>query len=258
MLLVDVCRQRSGTTHGCTQRNKLASQRVINKRGEVTWVSPHELFFGTKPDLSHVMAFGSQCRVLKTGPETTAAGKLQERTDRGTVLVWGGDGVQIGERSVRLILGHVVLMDDGRVVYTREVDVDESDLLAVGTSPFLPDRTSADQAAGQDSSVPTHLADIGGDTEADEEDNLSDSEAVVRPSGQPLEDFEDFEDSDVQQGDVANAPGDDEDLHPADDTALRPNDHGGRRGKRAIGSEELERAPQMPDLGFDPLRRDSA
>ena len=240
--------------HAAHCRNKLASQRVINKRGEVAWVSPHELFFGTKPDLSHVVAFGSPCRVLKTGPEKTAAGKLRERTGRGTVLVWGGDGVQIGERSVRLILGHVVLMDDGRVVYTREVDVDESDLLAVGTSPFLPDRTSTDQAVGQGSSgVPTHLADIGGDTEADEEDNLSDSEAVA----QPHEDFEDLEDSDVQQG-GANAPGDDEDLHPADETGLRPNRRGGRRGKRATGSEELERAPQMPDLGFDPLRRDRA
>ena len=270
--------------HAAHCRNKLATQRRVNKRGEVSWVSPHELFFGTKPDLSHIVAFGSPCRVLKTGPEKTAAGKLRERTGRGTLLVWGGDGVQIGDNSVRVIFGYVVLMDDGRVVYTREVDVDESDLLAVGISPFLPDRADAAGLEGNAaSSAPTHLANAGSsaptcladlrdddDVEADDDDLRSDSDAerehVTEPQGQshslddsvtePQGQSHSLEENSKASSDASSEEG--EDPQRATDEGTPPRRRGGRRGRRASISNELGRAPAMLDLGFDPLRRDRA
>jgi len=50
--------------HAAHCYSELATQRIEKKRGdEVMYLYlPHEMFFGVKPDLSHVVAFGSRCR----------------------------------------------------------------------------------------------------------------------------------------------------------------------------------------------------
>jgi len=235
--------------------NKLATQRIEGKRGDISYVSPHEMFFGAKPDLSHLVAFGSRCRVLKTGPELTSAGKLRKRTSRGVVLLWGGDGVQIGVNSLRLILGHVVLLDDGRIVYTREVDVDESDMLAVGMSPYRPDRSGADSMAAQagSTSVPTLPVD---DDAADDDE----SDAVADTADDDESDA--VADNAVEDEEVgasnSEEPSSDEGEDAEDVQVARQRSEGRTQHRTRRAQRELERAPRTLDLGWDPLRRDRA
>ena len=122
--------------HACAMRNKLASQRVENE-GEPKWISPHELFFKHKPDLRHAVAFGSPCRVLLVGPERLQQGKLGVPSVRGHVLGYGGDGIQL-DGSFRVILGYVVLLKSGKIVYSRNVEIDERSLVEGGHTPFEP------------------------------------------------------------------------------------------------------------------------
>jgi len=55
--------------HAAHCYSKLATQRIEKKRGdEVMYLYlPHEMLFGVKPDLSHVVAFGSRCRERERG-----------------------------------------------------------------------------------------------------------------------------------------------------------------------------------------------
>jgi hypothetical protein len=116
--------------HACAVRCKLASQEVLDDSGDRRFVSPDELFFGRQPDLRHLRAFGSPCRVLLLGPERVRQGKLGLPSARGRVLGYGGDGVQI-DNTYRLLLGYVVLLDTGRIVYSRHVQIDERSLVEV-------------------------------------------------------------------------------------------------------------------------------
>jgi hypothetical protein len=109
--------------HACSMRNRVASQRVESD-GVVRFVLPFELFYWRQPDVKQMVAFGAPCRVLLVGPERDAVGKLGVPSVRGCVIGYGGDGVQIGG-SVRLILGFVVVLGDGRVVFSRSVEIDE-------------------------------------------------------------------------------------------------------------------------------------
>jgi len=115
-------------------RNLLASRKLVDRDGNVAWVSPHHLFFGEKPDLSHVVMFGAPCRFLPVSIlEKQRQGKLGKRAVRGRVLVYGGFGIQV-ENTVRRLLGYVVLLDDGRIKYSRNVQIDERTLLEGGDS----------------------------------------------------------------------------------------------------------------------------
>lgn len=115
-------------------RNLMASKKLVDKDGNVAWVSPHHLFFGEKPDLTHVVMFGAPCRYLPVSlPERQRQGKLGKRAVRGRVLVYGGFGIQV-ENTVRRLLGYVILLDDGRIKYSRNVHIDERKLLEGGNS----------------------------------------------------------------------------------------------------------------------------
>jgi hypothetical protein len=120
--------------HACAMRNKLASQRVLID-GDLNWMSPHELFFKRRPDLRHAVAFGSPCRVLLMGPERLQQGKIGIPSARGHILGYGGDGIQL-DGSFRIILGYIVLLKTGKIVYSRHVQIDERDLVEGGHTPF--------------------------------------------------------------------------------------------------------------------------
>jgi hypothetical protein len=72
---------------------------------------------------------------LLLGPERLHQGKSGLPSQRGHILGYGGDGVQI-DGTLRLILGYVVLLRSGKVVYSRHVEIDERPLVEGGHTPF--------------------------------------------------------------------------------------------------------------------------
>lgn len=136
------------------KRNLIASQRVVGTAGETIWVSPYQLAMGTPPDMQHVVAFGAPCCVLATDAEQSASGKLSLRTADGIVLGWAGEGVQVDGPATRMILGYVVLLDEGRVVISRNVRVDERQLvLRGGVTPWSSSPTAGLPGPGRSSAA---------------------------------------------------------------------------------------------------------
>jgi hypothetical protein len=116
-------------------RNKLATQRVVDaETGAVVWKTPFELFYHRRPSLKHACVFGAPCRVLLLG-EQRPKGKFSPHTVRGKVLGRGEDGVQLG-KVYRYLLGWVILIEDGRIAYSRHVVIDERGFLEGGHTPF--------------------------------------------------------------------------------------------------------------------------
>jgi hypothetical protein len=116
--------------HAVASRNRLASRRVTRAEGGVDWRSPEELFFGGPATFKHHVAFAARCRVLLVGARAQARGTLSQRAVLGRVYLWGGHGLQV--RGVfRYVLGYVVRCDDGSLVHSRDVWVNENDLVAV-------------------------------------------------------------------------------------------------------------------------------
>ena len=133
--------------HAVVVRNLLATRRVL-RDGKPTWMSPNEIFFGRKPTAKHLVALGAPCRVLLLGPERIAQGKLGLPSARGRVLGYGGDGVQIGD-SFRLVLGWIVLLDSGKVVHARHVEIDERPVVEGGVWPLAVAGFSATTGRGR-------------------------------------------------------------------------------------------------------------
>lgn len=141
--------------HAANGRNRLAIVRAAEPGGATSWRTPYELFFNKPPDMSHSVIFGAPCRVLHLGPELVRDGKMSSRTERGRVLAWCGDGVQL-DGCIRLLLGYAVLLDSGRVVYSRNVHIDERPLLAAGHSPFAGHAAPAPDVVGIPVPVAAH------------------------------------------------------------------------------------------------------
>jgi hypothetical protein len=140
-------------THSAACRNRLATQLAAT--GEP--VTPSELFCGRRPDVSHMAAFGAPCLVALQGPALRARGKLRLRSVPGKIL-HQVEGIQRDGGGLRLVLGFVVLLDDGSIHYSRHVRIDERSLVAGGHTPFssaepdLPDDPEGDpMVAGLDS-----------------------------------------------------------------------------------------------------------
>jgi hypothetical protein len=105
-------------------RNKLATRpRVDATTGKTEWVTPFELFYRRKPKMKHMCAFGAPCRVLLLNDQRPA-GKFSQHTARGKILGRGEDGVQMAFTD-RFVLGWVVRLDDGRIMHSRHVEIDE-------------------------------------------------------------------------------------------------------------------------------------
>ena len=96
--------------HSAAARNRLANQHTAE--GNPT--TPAELFYGRRPDMSHSVAFGAPCLVSLQGPALQRRGRLSPRAVPGRVLHHGGDGVQ-RDGTIQLLLGYVVLLDDGAI-----------------------------------------------------------------------------------------------------------------------------------------------
>jgi hypothetical protein len=77
-------------THSAAFRNRLATQ--LTATGES--VTPSKLFYGQRPDMSHMVAFGAPCLVALQGPALRARGKLQLRSVPGKILHHGMEGIQ--------------------------------------------------------------------------------------------------------------------------------------------------------------------
>lgn len=101
-----------------------ASQRVLDAAGNVKYVSRYELFHKRKPDMRHLVTFGAHCMVRATGIDLQNRGKTKNRTRSGRVLGWAGHGVVV-DTTVRYILGYAVLLDEGHVIFSRNVAIDE-------------------------------------------------------------------------------------------------------------------------------------
>jgi hypothetical protein len=82
------CRPAQQTVDVCHDR--LASQ--LTSSGE--YVTPSELFYGQRPDMSHMIAFGAPCLVALQGPALRAHGKLQLRSVPGKILHHCMEGIQ--------------------------------------------------------------------------------------------------------------------------------------------------------------------
>ncbi len=148
----------------CASRNRLASQREIQKDGSIIYRTPYELFYGRQPDLRNSVAFGAPCRMLVLGPERQQIGKLGLPGLRGRVLGHGQDGLQM-DGGYRASLGWIVLLDDGRVMLSRNVAIDESPIVGGDHSRFAIDGGgAAASCAEEDGGVTSAAAD---DDEAD-------------------------------------------------------------------------------------------
>jgi hypothetical protein len=118
--------------HASSCRNKLASQLVPGSNPRA-YATPHELFYGKPPDMSHCFIFGAPCSVLLLGPSRVQEGKLGLPCDQGQVLAHCADGIQDGYKIHR-ILGYAVFLDSGTIVYSRHIEIDERPLLQGGPS----------------------------------------------------------------------------------------------------------------------------
>ena len=142
--------------HAVASRNRLASRRVTRAEGGVDWRSPEELFFGGPATFKHHVAFAARCRVLLVGARAQARGTLSQRAVLGRVYLWGGHGLQV--RGVfRYVLGYVVRCDDGSLVHSRDVWVNENDLVEGGFSSLgaAPQRAGMGVGAGVLHQLPT-------------------------------------------------------------------------------------------------------
>lgn len=205
--------------HACAMRNKLASQRVQNDDGgESKWMSPHELFFKRKPDLRHAVVFGSPCRVLLVGPERLQQGKIGLPSVRGNILGYGGDGIQL-DGSFRIILGYVVLLKSGKIVYSRHVEIDERDLVEGGHSPF--ERSQRD--------------------DDDEDDDTTQFEPVRQPNGDENdanEESDAFDDEEEEELEIDSA---------IEDVAANET-----------GNNDVDEGDELLQMGHDVMRLDRA
>lgn len=149
-------------------RNLMASRRLVNSNGAVAYVAPHHLFYGTRPRLDHVVVFGSPCRILPVGiKDKNQQGKMRMRAERGKVLGYGGYGIQI-DNTVRQLLGYVVLQDNGKVVYSRNVEIDERTLLAGGHTGIAGDNDEYEQIPAIDvQHIDDHDVENASDDEGD-------------------------------------------------------------------------------------------
>jgi hypothetical protein len=91
--------------------------------GATEYKTPFELYWRRKPSLKHAVTFGAPCRILLLG-EQRPHGKFTTHTLRGHVLGRGEDGVQI-LKEYRYLLGWIVLTEDGRILQSRHVNMDE-------------------------------------------------------------------------------------------------------------------------------------
>jgi len=170
--------------HAVASRNRLASQRIAQAGERAEWRSPEELFFGVPATFKHHVAFGARCRVLLVGARAQALGTLRQRAVLGRVYLWGGHGLQV--RGVfRYVLGYVVRCDDGTLLYSRDVWVDETDIVEGGFSSLgaAPQRagvgtSDAARRTRQHDSLPEEAPD--GRLPADEEHDWADTPDSAR------------------------------------------------------------------------------
>lgn len=117
--------------HAAVARNKLATRQLDDGR----YVTPHELFYGRAPSLSHSVIFGSPCSVLLLGPERDELGKFGVPAEKGRVLGHGEDGFQwLG--TYRQAMGYIVLLGSNKVVFTKHCRIDERMFAEGGHTPF--------------------------------------------------------------------------------------------------------------------------
>jgi hypothetical protein len=110
--------------HRVHARNKLATRPVVNATTGLTeYKTPFELYWRRKPSLKHACSFGAPCRILLLG-EQRPRGKFSTHTLRGHVLGRGEDGVQLN-KEYRYLLGWLVLTEQGRILQSRHVQMDE-------------------------------------------------------------------------------------------------------------------------------------
>jgi len=106
--------------HAAVARNKLATRQL----GDGRYVTPHELFYGRAPSLSHSVIFGAPCSVLLLGPDRDTLGKFGVPAEKGHVLGHGEDGFQwLG--TYRQAMGYLVLLGANKVVFTKHCRIDE-------------------------------------------------------------------------------------------------------------------------------------
>lgn len=89
---------------------------ILNRlpKESLSWKTPYELAFGTKPDISKIRVFGSEAYVLK---KPTELSKLSPRGDKGFNL----GNIQNG---------YLILLDNERVIQSRDVTFNEEKLLS--------------------------------------------------------------------------------------------------------------------------------
>jgi hypothetical protein len=125
--------------HAAVARNKLATRQLDGGR----YVTPHELFYGRVPSLSHSVIFGAPCSVLLLGPDREELGKFGVPAEKGFVLGHGEDGFQwLG--TYRQAMGYIVLLGSNKVVFTKHCRIDERMFAEGGHTPFsLPPQLDA-------------------------------------------------------------------------------------------------------------------
>jgi hypothetical protein len=120
--------------HAAIARNKLATRQLDDGR----YVTPHELFYGRAPSLSHSVIFGAPCSVLLLGPDRDGLGKFGVPAEKGHVLGHGEDGFQwLG--TYRQAMGYIVLLGSNKVVFTKHCRIDERMFAEGGHTPFAHD-----------------------------------------------------------------------------------------------------------------------
>jgi hypothetical protein len=116
-------------------RDKLATRTITDKiTGVEETNTPFFFYYNRMPSLKHAVAFGAECRVLLVGKQCSK-GKFDKQTVRGKVVGHAEDGVQIGN-TYRYMLGYTVLLNDGRVLNSRNVAIDERPSIVGGGSPY--------------------------------------------------------------------------------------------------------------------------
>jgi Reverse transcriptase (RNA-dependent DNA polymerase)/gag-polypeptide of LTR copia-type/GAG-pre-integrase domain len=152
-------------------------------------LTPHELMFGKKPNISHLKVFGSLCHVLT--PKTHRDGKFHPVSKKGTLLGYKG-------------VGYLVLVD-GRVEYVKHVKVfeermplrdhafsdcfehvrDPNDPYTPGVEEELEEEFELDPPYFPDDDCGSDARGGGEDEGSDDSSGASHQHGEITPSGEP-------------------------------------------------------------------------
>lgn len=148
----------------------LTTANYLRNRSPVTGrdKTPYELFFGVKPDVSHLRTFGA--RVYALTPKQLRHSKLEQTSERGRFI-----GYPAGTK------GYTILLDSGRIINSRDVTFVEDNNNGNKQDDEVPNNPTGDQHI-----LPVNIDDSEEDSESVGEIEDSDTEETEQRQTRPI------------------------------------------------------------------------